>query len=376
MQIIRSPQIHDVVVIGSGAAGGMAAWNLTRQGVNVLLLDAGERFNPASFWSHVKPWEWNQRLDRGLRPPAFRLDPRDQPIEFAQPFDLWRVWGRGGRTNIWGRVSLRYGDVDFLGPARDGWEIPWPIRYRDIAPYYDKVDQLIGICGGNDDSDILPGSRHHLPPPPPRCGEQLLRKAAQSLNIPIVAGRRAVLTRPHNGRAACHYCGACGRGCDIAAFFNSSDYLITPALKTGKLKVVDNAVVARILTGEDGRASAVQYFHRYLKTEQQVRARTVVVAAGAIDSTRILLNSRSSRHPNGLGNSSDVIGRYLCEQIRFHLYAFLPELMGSAVYNDDGITGEHIYLPRFNHRSPSNAFLRGYGMQFWGCGAQPGASWA
>lgn len=366
---------HDVVVIGSGAAGGMAAWNLSRQGVNVLLLDAGTRFNPASFWSHVKPWDWNARLDRGQRPPAFRLDPREQPIELAQPFDLWRVWGRGGRTNIWGRVSLRYGDVDFEGPAKDGWEVAWPIRYKDIAPYYDQVDQLIGVSGGADDSDVLPGSRYHLPPPAPRCGEQLLKKAASSIGIRMVAGRRAVLTRPHNGRAACHYCGACGRGCDIAAFFNSSDYLIQPALKTGRVKVIDNAVVARVLTGDDGRANGVQYFDRYTKAERQVKARTVVVAAGAIDSTRILLNSKSSRHPNGIGNANDVIGRYLCEQIRFHIYGFLPQLLGSAVTNDDGITGEHVYLPRFNHRSPRQ-YLRGFGMQLWGCGAQANANYA
>ena len=184
-----------------------------------------------------------------------------------------------------------------------------------------------------------------------------------------------LLTRPHNGRAACHYCGACGRGCDITAFFNSSDYLIEPALKTGRVKVIDNAVVARVLTGEDGRANAVQYFDRFTKAERQVKARTVVVAAGAIDSTRILLNSRSSRYPNGIGNSNDVIGRYLCEQIRFHMYGFLPELLGAAVQNDDGITGEHVYLPRFNHRSPRK-YLRGFGMQLWGCGAQANANYA
>ena len=181
MQIQRSPKVHDVVIIGSGASGGMAAWNLTRKGIDVLMLDAGVKFDRAKFWSHVKPWEVEDRLELGQRPPQFYLDTKEQPYATLknQPFDLVRVWGRGGKTNVWGRVSLRYSDVDFTNPDRDGWEIPWPIRYKDIAPYYDQVDQLIGVCGGDDDQDSLPGSRFHLPPPAPRCGERLLQKAAR-----------------------------------------------------------------------------------------------------------------------------------------------------------------------------------------------------
>jgi choline dehydrogenase-like flavoprotein len=376
MQIRRSPKVHDVVIIGSGASGGMAAWNLTRKGIGVLMLDAGVKFDRAKFWSHVKPWEVEGKLEQGQRPPQFYVDVKEQPYTTLkdQPFDLVRVWGRGGKTNVWGRVSLRYSDLDFAG---DGWEIPWPIRYKDIAPYYDQVDQLIGVCGGNDDQDSLPGSQYHLPAPPPRCGERLLRKAARGIGISIVSGRRAVLTRPHNGHAACHYCGACGRGCDVGAFFNSSDYLIDPAFATGKLEVVNNAVVARVLVDEKGRASGVQYFDRNTKEEHTVSARVVIVAASTIDSTRILLNSKSGAWPNGIGNSSDVIGRYLTEQVRFHMYGFVPELVGAKTQNDDGIGGEHIYMPRFNHRDGRKRdYLRGYGMQFWGCGAGTGASFA
>jgi choline dehydrogenase-like flavoprotein len=371
-------QVHDVVIIGSGAAGGMAAWNLSRKGINVLVLDAGQKFSRSKFWTHVKPWEWRERMDRGERPVQFELSKREQPYITPndRPFDLVRVWGRGGRTNIWGRVSLRYGDLDFASAERDGWEIPWPIRYKDIAPYYDRVEQFIGVCGGDDDQDSLPGSKYHLPAPAFRCGELLLQKAAASQGISIVAGRRAVLTKPHNGHNACHYCGSCGRGCDVSAFFNASDYLIEPALKTGKVEVIDNAVVARVLDGDDGKANGVQYFDRVSGAERTVRARVVIVAAACVDSTRILLNSKSQRYPNGIGNSSDVIGRYLVEQIRFHMFGFVPELMGTATQNDDGIGGEHIYLPRFNHRGPKREYLRGYGMQFWGIGAQAGASWA
>lgn len=372
-------ETHDVVIIGTGAAGGMAAWNLSRQGVNVLMLDAGTKFNRAQFWSHVKPWEAPRKLDAGQHPPRFYVDNREQPYHTlpGQPFDLIRVWGRGGKTNVWGRVSLRYSDLDFSSAERDGWEIPWPIRYKDIAPYYDRVDQLIGVCGGDDNLDSLPGSRYFLPPPPPRCGERLLQKAGKSLGITIVAGRRAVLTRPHSGHPACHYCGACGKGCDVGAFFNSSDYLIEPAFQTGRVKVIDNAVVARVLNNAEGRASGVQYFDRVTRGEHRVNARVVIVAASCIDSTRILLNSKSHQHPNGIGNSSDVIGRYLTEQVRLHMYGFVPDLRGGPVQNDDGIGGEHIYMPRFNHRDGRKRdYLRGFGMQFWGCGASTDLSFA
>ena len=370
MQIIKQPQVHDVVVIGSGASGGMAAWNLTRKGINVLMLDAGQRFDKKKFWIHVWPYEQRERIRRGERPPSFFLSTTEQPYITPpdRPFELIRVWGVGGKTNVWGRVSLRYSDLDFKSAERDGWGIPWPISYRDVAPYYDKVEQLIGVCGGDDDSDSLPGSKYHLPPPAPRCGEMLLKRAAGRIGIPIVSGRRAVLTRNHNGFAKCHYCGRCGDGCDTSSFFNAADYLVDPALRTGRLKIRTNAVVARILVDKEGRASGVQYFDRDSKQEYQVRAKVVVLGASCIDSTRILLNSRSEIYPNGIGNGSGVIGKYLCEQVRFHVRAFMPALYGREPVNEDGIGGEHIYLPRFNHRGPKRDYLRGFGMQFWGTG--------
>lgn len=374
----RSAEVHDTIVIGSGAAGGMAAWNLTRRGVNVLMLDAGEKFRRTQFWSHVKPWETREKLAKGQRPPQFYLDTREQPYvtDPKNPFELVRVWGRGGKTNVWGRVSLRYSDLDFEGPARDGWEIPWPIRYKDIAPYYDRVEQLIGVCGGDDDQPSLPGSKFHLPPPAPRCGERMLMRAAQRAGIRVVLVRRAVLTKEHNGRPKCHFCGACGKGCDIGAFFNSSDYLIEPAFKTGRLIVTDNAVAARILVDDKGLANGVQYFDRASGEERRVYAKRVIVAASCVDSTRLLLNSKSPRYPNGLGNSSDAIGRYLTEQVRFHMYGFAPELIGTKAQNDDGIGGEHIYLPRYNYEGKKRDYLRGFGSQFWNTGAQPGLAWA
>ena len=322
----------DVVVIGSGASGGMAAYNLTQKGVKVLLLDAGEEFDRRYFWTHTLPYQADARLRKGDEPPRFFLDKKEQPYltPEGKPFDLMRVWGRGGKTNVWGRVSLRMSDLDFAAAERDGWGIPWPIRYADIAPYYDKAEQLMGVCGGTDDSDVLPGSKVLMPAPAPRCGEVFLRKACDKLRIPIVAGRRANFTRPHRGFAPCHYCGACGQGCDTASFFSSADHLIPQALETGNLEIQPNAVVARILVDANGRASGVQYFDRKTGAERQVKARVVVLGASAMDSTRILLNSKSERFPNGLGNGSDQLGRNFCEQMMVHVRGFLPQLTAAA----------------------------------------------
>lgn len=372
MQIITPPKVHPVLVIGSGASGGMAAWNLTRRGIDVLLLDAGDRFDRDRFWTHVQPWEAQQRSTRGERPPQFFLNRTEQPYLTPddRPFELTRVWGHGGKTNVWGRVSLRYSELDLKAANRDGWEIPWPISYADIAPYYDRVEQMIGVCGGTDDSDVLPGSKFLQPPPRPRCGERLLQKGMSKLGIPVVAGRRANMTRPTRGSPACHYCGNCGAGCDTASFFSSADHLLPFALKTGRLEIRSNAVAARILTDAKGLAKGVQYFDRQTGAERQVLAKVVVVGASCVDSTRILLNSKAERHPNGLGNGSDVIGRYLCEQIRLNVKGYLPALLGTPTRNDRGIGGEHIYMPRFNHRpGKGRDYLRGFGAQFWNTGA-------
>jgi choline dehydrogenase-like flavoprotein len=372
--IIQPARAYPVIVVGSGASGGMAAWNLTRQGVDVLLLDAGGKFDRGQYWTHVTAYEDRARRARGERPPVFFLDTKEQPYTTPQdrPFELIRVWGHGGKTNVWGRVSLRYSELDFRAGERDGWDIPWPIHYSDLAPYYDQVDQLIGVCGGDDDSDVLPGSRHHLPPPPMRCAEVTLARAGERIGMPFVRIRRANMTRPVGNFPACHYCGNCGRGCDTASFFCSADHLLPLALQTGRLEIRSHAVVARILVDGEGNASGVQYFDRQSGQEHQVRGKVVVMGASCVDTTRILLNSTSAAHPNGIGNASDVIGRYLCEQVRIHARGFMPSLYGKPTTDDKGIGGAHVYMPRFNHRDPHRRdYLRGFGMQFWHTGCNP-----
>lgn len=375
MQVLERAEIHPVVVIGSGASGGMAAWNLTQKGIPVVLLDAGESFSRDGLWTHVRPWEARERRARGEKPREVFLDVKEQPYLTAhdRPFDLVRVWGHGGKTNVWGRVSLRCSDLDFKAADADGWEIPWPIAYADIAPYYDRVEQLIGVCGGDDDSVVLPGSRFLQPPARPRCAERLLSRAGARIGIPFVAARRANMTRPTRGFPACHYCGNCSRGCDTQSFFNSADHLLPFAVETGKLEIRSNAVAARILVDDEGLARGVQYFDRKTGAEREVLGRVIVLGASCVDSTRILLNSVSSRHPNGIGNASDVIGRYLCEQVRINVKGFAPVLYGTPRQHDVGMGGEHVYMPRFNHRAERKRdYLRGFGSQFWGTGSLDG----
>ena len=374
MQVIPSPRAYPVIVIGSGASGGMAAWNLTRQGIDVCLLDAGDKFSRDPFWTHATPWERRERYRRGERPISVFLDKQEQPYltPSDRPFSLTRVWGHGGKTNVWGRVSLRYSEMDFKGPEKDGWEIPWPISYTDVAPYYDRVEELIGVTGGDDDSEVLPGSKFLQPAPRPRCGERLLWQAATKMGIAMVAGRRANMTRPTRGFPACHYCGRCGEGCDTKSFFCSADHLLPDALRTGKLEIRSNAVAARIMVDDRGLANGVQYFDRKSGAERQVLGKVVVLGASCVDSTRILLNSKSEKHQNGIGNGSDVVGRYLCEQIRINVKGLLPVLEGGPTRNDRGIGGEHVYLPRFNHKpGHQRDYLRGFGVQFWNTGCSP-----
>jgi len=362
----------DVVVIGSGASGGMAAWNLTRQGAKVLLLDAGARFDRSTFWTHVKPWEARQRQMAGGKPPQFFVDNDEQPYvtNARRPFEWLRVWGVGGKTNVWGRVSLRYAERNLREPEVDGWEIPWPLGYGDLAPYYDNVERLIGVCGGTDDDPWLPGSNNYMPPPGPRCGEVLMRHAAESVGKRVVPCRVAVRTRDHRGAPACHYCGSCGKGCDTASFFNAADHILPEAEASGNLSIVENAVVARIHVDAEGLAESVEYHDRLSGKQHFVPARRVVVGASCVDTTRILLNSTSAAFPTGIGNSSDVIGRYLCEQVRVNARAFAPQLFGRPSSNDDGLSGGHVYMPR-DAKTSSNDYLRGFGIELWGAGCQP-----
>ncbi|OLB01096.1 MAG: GMC family oxidoreductase, partial [Gemmatimonadetes bacterium 13_2_20CM_1_69_27] len=276
----------------------------------------------------------------------------------------------GGRTNHWGRISLRFGPYDFKRKSRDGLGDDWPISYEDVAPYYDKIDRLIGIFGSKENLPNEPNGVF-LPPPMPRCHELLVKQAADKLHVTCIPARLSILTRPLNGRAACHYCGQCNRGCRVNANFTSTNVLIAPALATGKLTLVTNAMAREVTLDQNGRASGVVYVDKTTGMDQHVRARVVVLAASAFESVRLLFNSRSARFPNGLANSSGTVGKYITDTTGTDVGGFIPKMMDHVPHNHDGVGGMHLYMPWWLENAKLG-FPRGYHIEVWGGAHAPG----
>src|SRR6185436_16440223 len=266
MQIIRNRTIHDVVIIGSGAGGGMAAKVLTEAGANVLMLEAGVMFDTRRD-SKMLAWPY-QSPRRGLPVPERQFGEFDagwggwtlegEPYTSApgDRFDWFRTRMLGGRTNHWGRISLRFGPDDFRRKSLDGLGDDWPITYDDLKPYYDSIDRYIGLFGSNEG---LPNDPDGIfqPPPKPRCYELLIKEASERLNIRCIPNRLSILTQPLNGRPACHYCGQCGRACAAHANFSSPSVLLPPALATGRLTITTNAMAREVTVDDAGLANGV-----------------------------------------------------------------------------------------------------------------------
>jgi choline dehydrogenase-like flavoprotein len=374
-QVIRSPKIYDVCIIGSGAAGGAAAKVLTEGGVSVVMLEAGPPLDPAKdFKEHLWPYDLPHRgggvggklrgeeADEFMAPNgAWEMDGEPYVLAPGSTFRWFRSRILGGRTNHWGRVALRFSPMDFKPRSRDGMGDDWPITYEELAPYYDKVESYIGVFGTRENIPSAPDGIFQ-PPPKPRCTETILKKACDKVNVLCVAARMAIITQPLNGRPACHYCGQCSRGCKSASNFSSSQVLIPPALATGRLTVITNAMAREIIVGKDGKAEAVSYVDRTTKGEKQVRSQSFVVAASTCESARLLLNSRSTLFPQGLANSSGVVGRNLMDSVGSWGSGYFPQLEKMPPHNHDGSGGNylpHVYMPwwKFDRK---NDFLRGY----------------
>ena len=381
MQIIRNRRVFDVCVVGSGAGGGMAAKVLTEAGADVVMLEAGVPFDSARdskmfAWSYEGP-------HRGAAIPArqfgefdagwggWTLDGEPYTTGLGSRFDWFRTRMVGGRTNHWGRISLRFGPDDFRRRSLDGLGDDWPISYDDLKPYYDEVDRLIGLFGSIEGLPNEPDGIF-LPPPRPRCYELAIKQAADALKITCISSRLSILTRPHNGRKACHYCGQCGRGCAIHANFSSPSVLLPPALATGRLTLITRAMAREVTTDDTGMATGVAYVDTSSGRENHVRARIVVLAASACESARLLLNSSSTRFPKGLANSSGTVGRYLTDTTGVAVAGFIPKLMDGVPHNEDGASGMHLYMPWWLDNRTLD-FPRGYHIEIGGGRRMPGA---
>jgi choline dehydrogenase-like flavoprotein len=387
LQVQRSGQAFDVAVIGSGAGGGTAVKVLTGLGLRVALIEAGRMLNPhTDFKEHIAPYEVDHR---GAGEHGELYFGKMQWGYFAAPNGFWDIAGEpytvapgndfrwfrsriiGGRTNHYGRISLRFSDYDFKPYSTDGLGVDWPVTYQEMSPWYDKAEGFMGVTGTKEGIRSAPDG-NFLPPVPPRVHEILIKKACGRLNIPCIPSRMAMLTKSIHGRAACHYCGQCGRGCRTASAWSSSQTQVLPAMKGGRLTVFTNAMARELITDGSGKVVAVSYIDKPSRTERQVRCRAVVVAGGACESARLLLNSKSSRFPNGLANGSGMVGRNLTDTVGYGLSGYIPALEGMPRHNSDGIGGMHMYIPWWQFDRKNKEFPRGYHVELGGGFNMPG----
>jgi choline dehydrogenase-like flavoprotein len=384
---IRSEQTnYDAIVIGSGITGGWAAKELTEKGLRTLVLEAGRPIEPAEdYVEHVPAWEMkfrglrdrrSQLADQPIQSRCYACDEwsakffindKEHPYTQSEGKPFWWIRGRqvGGRSITWGRQSYRWSDLDFEANAREGIAIDWPIRYADIAPWYDYVEDFVGISGEALGLEQLPDSKF-LPPMELNCAEKLVRGAIAKYFGPervLTIGRVAVLTREHRGRAACHYCGPCERGCITQSYFSSLNATLPAAEKTGRLTVRPHSVVHGLnFDTRTRKISGVRVIDAKTRSALEFRSKIVFLCASTLESTRILLNSSTTEFPNGLANSSGELGHNLMDHIK------AGGASGKIPGNEDrmvvGRRPNGIYIPRFrNVKTKHSGFLRGYGFQ-------------
>ena len=388
----------DAIVVGSGISGGWAAKELTEKGLRTLVLEAGPPIVPArDYVEHVQAYSLpyrgygNLRKLREQQPiqsltgscnewsSKFFVDDRENPYhnDPDKPFAWIRGRHVGGRSIMWGRQVYRWSDLDFEANAREGLGVDWPLRYADIAPWYSYVEKFIGVSGQAEGLAHLPDGEF-LPPMQLNCAELQVQEAMARRwrrERLLTIGRCAVLTRPHQGRAACHYCGPCERGCITHSYFSSIGSTLPAAAATGRLTLRPNSVVAQVMYDErTDRATGVRAVDAATMQPLEFRSRLIFLCASALESARILLNSKTARFPTGLANSSGELGRNLMDHpFGAGANGTLPGMEDRKTF---GNRPNGIYVPRFRnvtHKHPR--FVRGYGFQGgaarrdWGRGA-------
>jgi choline dehydrogenase-like flavoprotein len=369
-------QVYDVIVIGTGAGGGMAIRTLCNAGAKVCALNAGRRLDPQKdFRNHKQPYDLKfrgmnspekRKLSIGYMDNEYTDGIWEHDIVFTTAAGTEWTWRRcfavGGKTNFWGRSSARFSDIDFKAASRDGYDVDWPVTYAEIAPYYSRVERMIGVASTAQNRPSNPDGEY-LPPMNFRCMDRILESGANKIGIPYLPDRIAQLTRNHNGHSACHFCGNCTEGCDTGSFFSTPWFFLPDAEKSGNLELRTHALVKNVIAGDDGQVAGVAYIDRTTRQEVEVYGRAVVVAASCVESARILLNSKSSRWPAGIANSSEQVGRNLCD----HLYGttargYFPQLLGQPSFPDNVSSSTVAWLPRWqNIENPKKeTFIRGY----------------
>ena len=371
----QQPTEYDVCIVGSGAGGGVAAYQLAQGGARVVVLEAGGWWDNTTSDSAMLKWPYDTP-NRGASTPDRPFGEFDacvggwnlpgEPFTRAEgtSFSWWRARMLGGRTNHWGRISLRFGPDDFRRRSIDGLGDDWPITYDTLAPYYDRVDDLVGIFGSVENLPNHPDGKFH-PAPRPRCYELYVKQACDRMGVWCIPARLSVITQPLGDRAPCHYCGQCNRGCMTNSNFSSPNVLLIPAQATNRLTIVTNAMVREVNVNAQGLATGVTYVNTQTGQDEAVRARVVVLAASACESARIMLNSKSSRFPQGVGNTSGVVGKYLTDTTGSDVAGFIPRLTDHVPHNCDGVGGGHIYMPWWLDNSKLD-FPRGYHIEVWG----------
>jgi len=354
----------DVCVVGSGAGGGIAAKELCEQGAKVCVLEIGEWKDPAKdFRSHALPFELPYRGLRGEYTRQLYGDPRLFRHSSLGPDAPYIILPAvGGKTLLWAGHSWRFGSRDFRSRSLRGVGEDWPLRYDDLAPYYDRAEELMGVCGARDGLEVIPDG-HFLPPLHFRCGELQIRRALPQLapSFKMISTRKAINTISHGGRPPCHYCGRCMKGCDVDAKYTSANTAIPAALKTGRCTVVTGAMASQVLLdGAGARTRGVVFIEVNSRRERRVRCRAVALACGPVESARLLLLSVSKTFPQGLANRSGEVGKNLQTSINLTTEGYLKSLLGNPIVNDDGTDLFHGTIPNPYYEKAHLDFPNGY----------------